>query len=45
MPPPRCTGGKNHLAMTYLGERFDEQGADLINDGVFGLELDTLQLA
>ena len=42
----RIHTGKQQGAVTaFLGERFDEQGADLINDGVFTLELDPFQLA
>ena len=33
------------VASSWHKERFDEQGADLINDGVFTLELDPFQLA
>ena len=39
------TGKQQGVVTAFLGERFDEQGADLINDGVFTLELDPFQLA
>ena len=39
------TGAQHALITSYLGDRFDEKGADLIRDGVFALELDGLQLA
>ena len=39
------TSGRNQLATTFLGDRFDERGADLIDDGVFGIELDPVQMA
>ena len=38
------TSGRNQLASTFLGDRFDES-ADLIDDGVFGIELDPVQMA
>ncbi len=33
------------VVTAFLGERFDEQGADLISDWIFTLELDPFQLA
>ena len=33
------------MVTAFLGDRFDEQGVDLINDGVFTLDLDPVQLA
>jgi len=39
------TSARNQLATTFLGDRFDERGADLIDDGVFGIELDPVQMA
>lgn len=39
------TGKQQGVVTAFLGERFDEQGADLINNGIFTLELDPFQLA
>ena len=32
------TGKQQGVVTVFLGERFDEQGADLINDGIFTLD-------
>jgi hypothetical protein len=39
------TGEAQGVVTAFLCDRFDEQGADLINDGVFTLDLDPVQLA
>ena len=39
------SGSRCNLATSYLGDRFDERGADHIDDGDFTLELDPVQLA
>ena len=33
------------MATSFLGDRSDERGAGLIDDGVFGIELDPVQMA